>query len=108
MAFTKQLLNAGTQLCLTTGTPSTTTISVLARHSKKCAKRDDFRWKRYRWVKRLYIYGNGRPGYMSAQPADGNSRAGGPGATRQARVNIPRQSRGLYDVSRSKRLERGR
>jgi len=23
-------------------------------------------------------------------------------------VNIPRQSRGLYDVSRSKRLERGR
>jgi integrase/recombinase XerD len=49
------------------GLTSTTTISVLTRHSKECPRRDDPHWKRCKCRKSLYIYEAGKVSYVSAR-----------------------------------------
>lgn len=65
--FAEKLLNEIILLSMASNPLSTTTISVLTRHSKKCPKRDDARWKRCRCRKTLYIYEDGKARYMSAK-----------------------------------------
>src|ERR1039457_2107268 len=43
------------------------TISVFARHSQDCPKRDDPQWRRSKCRKSLYIREEGKTRYMSAK-----------------------------------------
>jgi site-specific recombinase XerD len=47
--------------------PTTTTISVLTRHSRTCPKRKDRYWRRCNCRKALYIYENGHDQIISAR-----------------------------------------
>src|ERR1700733_7104053 len=89
---------------MTTAEPiASLTITVFARHSVDCPKRDDPQWKRCKCRKSLYVRESGKTTYMSAQTRSWEEAEGVAQAERDKRNPVKIQLQKIAESEAAKR-----